>query len=137
MKRFILPLAALLICLTTGAETQTIAPNVSAIPVIWDTNTTVANGTIPLVVSPWHDGGKVISCSYYTTTGSFTATVNIGATPVTGCSSVSVSSATATTVATTANNTFTLASSLSLVITAASGSPNGALFQINIQSTSN
>jgi len=138
MKLLTTLLALLWIGLVAEAEAQqTIAPTVSAIPIIWDTNTTVANGTVPLLLPPWNGGGKIISCSYYTTAGSFTATVNIGATAVTGCSAIGVSSSTPGTSSATANNVFTSASSLSLVITSASGSPNGAMFQVNIVNTSN
>jgi len=61
MKRSFFLTAVLLTSLLGKADAQqTIAPTVSSIPVIWDTNTTVANGTIPILLPPWKGGGRVI-----------------------------------------------------------------------------
>lgn len=115
--------------LVTGAQTYT-----AAIPVSWDSNTTVANGTVPIALPPWSSGGTITSVSYYTGgtgTPSFTADVEIGGTGVTSCSGISVSSATPSTTTCTGANTFTSSSSLTLAISSVSGTPNTALVQIN------
>jgi hypothetical protein len=120
--------------LVTSAQTYT-----EAIPVVWDSNTTVANATIP-VWNPKVASGTITSVTFYTGgtgTPSFTAGVQIGGTGVTGCSALSVSSSTATTTSCTAANTFTSTSQLTLVISSASGTPNQALVQINYTATAN
>lgn len=107
---------------------------VSSVPVSWDSNTTVANATIPIINPQWTGGGTITSVTYYTGGGtpSFTANVKIGASSVTSCSALAVSSSTATTTTCTAANIFTSSSQITLVISAASGTPNQALVQINM-----
>jgi hypothetical protein len=133
-------LAALgLIAGAHAAMAQTATRPVSPIAVVWDSNTTVVNGTVPLIVPPWVGGGTITSVTYYTngSTPSFTASVKIGGTNVTGCGALSVSSATPTTTTCTAANTFTSSSSLTLTISGVSGTPNQALVQVNIATTTN
>jgi hypothetical protein len=133
----------LLLCLLLGpaaADAQGVSRPVSSISVVWDSNTTVANGTIPIINPQWVGGGTITSVTYYTGgtgTPSFTADVKIGATGVTSCSALSVSSSSATTTSCTANNTFTNSSQITLVISAVSGTPNQALVQINMTTTIN
>ena len=138
MKRL---LRGLLVALwSVGAPAQTVAPIVSSVAVVWDSNTTVANAVIPLLLPQWAGGGRIVSCSYYTggtSTPSFTANVQIGVTSVTGCGAVSVSSSTPATTAATANNTFTASSSITLTITSVAGAPTQALFQVNLATTQN
>jgi hypothetical protein len=120
--------------LVTSAQTYT-----EAVPIVWDSNTTVANATIP-VWNPKVTSGTVTSVTFYTGgtgTPSFTAGVQIGGTGVTGCSALSVSSSTATTTSCTGANTFTSTSQLTLVISGTSGTPNQALVQINYTATAN
>lgn len=127
---------ALLAALTaTSALAGTIAPTVQTLGVVWDSNTTVAAATVPLLLPPW-SSGRVISCSYYVTGGSFTATLKIGSTAVTGCTP-SVSSATPTTSLATAANTFAAGDSVTLVISGITGTPTTSMFQINLQATAN
>lgn len=121
--------------LVTSAQTYT-----GAIPVSWDSNTTVANATIPIWNPQLAGGGTITSVTYYTNgsgTPSFTVDVKIGSTGVTSCSAISVSSATSATTTCTAANTFTSSSVLTLVISSASGTPNQALVQINYTATAN
>lgn len=123
-----------------AASAQTATRPVSPISVVWDSNTTVVNGTIPLILPPWLGGGTITSVSYYTngsSTPSFTAAVKIGGTNVTGCSALSVASATPTTTTCTGANTFTSSSSLTLTVSNVSGTPNQALVQVNIATTTN
>jgi hypothetical protein len=113
---------------------------ISHIPVVWDSVTTVANATIPLLNPQWAGGGTITSVTYYTngsSTPSFAAAVKIGGTSVTGCSALTVSSATAATTTCTAANTFTNSSQITLVISSVSGTPNQALVQINYTHTPN
>jgi hypothetical protein len=110
----------------------------SIIPASWDSNTTVINATIPLMLPPWAGGGTVVSARYYTNgtgTPSFVFAVNISGTPVTGLSAVTVNSSTPATTNATGANTFTSSSSLTLVISSASGTPNQALVEIVISTT--
>lgn len=144
MKRFAL---ASFICLAAvGCEpvpAGTIAPTTQTISVSWDSNTTVANGTVPAGILPWAQG-TVVGCHYYTggtASPSFTAQVAIGVsgtfTAVTGCNAMSVSSTTPATATATANNTFVAGNALEVIISGVSGTPNTALIQIDIQTTAN
>lgn len=121
---------------SSNGPAQVLAPFV----VVWDSNTTVANATIPILNPQWAGGGKIASVTYYTngtSTPSFAIAVQIGGTNVTGCNALTVSSATATTTACTAANTFTNSSQITLVISGVSGTPQQALVQINMTATLN
>lgn len=136
MKR--LPWIFLFLLLFVAAPRSQNALPVGALAYSWDSNTTVANATIPLLNPLWAGGGTITSVTYYTNgtgTPSFTADVKIGSTGVTSCSALSVSSSTATTTACTGANTFTNSSQITLVVTSASGTPNQALIQVNFTST--
>lgn len=125
---------------TSGGVVTSAGTITASIPVEWDSNTTVANGTIPVLLPAWAGGGTITSVSYYTNgtgTPSFTADVEIGDTGVTSCSALSVSSATPATTSCTGGNTFTSSSSLTVVISSASGTPQQALVQINMTHTLN
>lgn len=117
------------------------AQSLTGLPILKDayvwtvpSNTTVANGTS--VVDPnflW-SGGTITSVDYGTngsSTPSFTASVQIGGTNVTSCSSLSVSSSTNTNVACTGANTLSAGSIITVVIASVSGSPNQAWVKIN------
>lgn len=123
---------------TTGSGGTTLT---AAVPVVWDSNTTVANATIPIILPPWVTAGGTITAVKYYTNGSgspsFTANVQIGGTGVTGCNAISVNSATPATANCTAANAFTSSSSLALVISAVSGTPNQAIVQIDFTHTPN
>jgi hypothetical protein len=137
MKRYLSWVFLFLLLLIGAPRSQNALP-VGAIAYSWDSNTTVANATIPLINPQWVGGGTITSVTYYTGgtgTPSFTADVKIGSTGVTSCSALSVSSSTATTTTCTAANTFTSSSQITLVITSASGTPNQALIQVNFTST--
>lgn len=120
------------------ALAATVAPLTQTYVVAWDSNTAVVNGTIPLGAAPW-SSGKIVSCTYYTggSSASFTATVYIAGTAVTGCNAMAVSSPTSTTVAATANNTFTSGQAFSVGITNVTNTPVQAIVQFNVQSTAN
>lgn len=123
-----------------AARAGTVPPTLSSIAVSWDSNTTVANGTIPLLVPAWVGGGTISSVTYYTngtSTPSFTASVQIGGVNVTGCNTLAVSSASATTAQCTGSNAFTSTSSLTLVVSSVSGLPAQTLVQINLATTQN
>ena len=120
-----------------GACLTSVSTLTSSIPISWDSNTTVAAATIPLINPAWAGGGTITSVTWYSTTGSFTANVKIGSTSVTSCSAIAVNSATATTTTCTAANTFTSSSQLTLVITSPTSSPNDALVQVNFTHTAN
>jgi hypothetical protein len=140
MRKFFLALIALALALIASVEAQTPSQPVSSIPVSWPSTATVANGTIPLLLPAWVGGGTITSVGYYTngsSTPSFIADVEIGGTGVTGCSAISVSSATPAAAPCTGANTFTNASSLTLVITSVSGLPSQALVQVNVKTTLN
>jgi len=105
--------------------------------VSWDSNLTVANATIPLILPPW-TSGTVVSARYYTNgsgSPSFVFAVNIGGTPVTSLSAVTVNSSTPATTNATGANTFTSSSSLTLVVSSVSGTPNQALVEVVISTT--
>lgn len=109
----------------------------SSIPITWDSNTTVANGTIPVANTPW-TAGTINSVTYYTNGGtpSFVATLKINGTNVTTCNPT-ITSATAATTNCTGANTITNTSQVTVVISGVSGTPNQALFQINTTHTPN
>lgn len=109
----------------------------SSIPITWDSNTTVANATIPVANTPW-TAGTINSVTYYTNGGtpSFVATLKINGTNVTTCNPT-ITSATAATTNCTGANTITNTSQVTVVISGVSGTPNQALFQINTTHTPN
>lgn len=138
-------------CATTtngGALTGTLPISISAsgvislgnqpAPIVWiaDSATPVHNDTYNLIEkSPWSNNVTVTSLTYHTggtNTPSFTASLQINGTPVTGCNGIGVSSGTDATVTCTAANAISNLSKLSLVITGTSGSPASAVIQVNI-----
>ncbi len=110
----------------------------SSIPITWDSNTTVANATIPVGILPWA-AWTINSVSYLTNGGtpSFTGGVKINGTNVTTCSAITVTSSTAATTNCTGADTGTNTGFVTVVISGTSGTPNQALFQLNITHTSN
>lgn len=109
---------------------------------IWTvpSNVTVANGTT-IVESrfPW-SSGAISSVDYLTagsSTPSFTASVEIGGTPVTSCSALSVSSSTNTNVACTGADTLASGNAVEVVISGVSGSPTQAVVKVNFTHTVN
>lgn len=137
MKRFI-PWVALILLLSIGAPRSQNALPVSAIAYSWDSNTTVANATIPLLNPKWAGGGTITSVTYYTngsSTPSFSLAIQIGGVNVTSCNGLTVNSGTATTTTCTGANTFTSSSQITAVVSSVSGSPNQALVQVNFTST--
>jgi hypothetical protein len=120
----------------SGTSVNTTTP----VPVVWDSNTTVAAGTVPILNPLWVGGGTITSVTYYTNgTGSpsFTVNVKIDGTSVTSCSAIVVNSSTVATTTCTAANTFTNTNQITLVVSAVSGTPNQALVQINMTNTLN
>lgn len=92
----------------------------------------MANGTYYFAIAAPY-AGTVDSLDYFTGAGSFTAAVQIGATPVTGLSAVAVSSATAANAAATGANTFAAGQLISVVISAAANSPTNAALNLRIR----
>ena len=136
--RRLFPWIALFLLLLIGAPRSQNALPVGAIAYSWDSNTTVANATIPLLNPAWAGGGTITSVTYYTNgsgSPSFSLAIKIGGTNVTSCNGITVSSGTAATTTCTGANTFTNSSQITAVITSASGTPNQALVQVNFTST--
>lgn len=96
----------------------------------WASGGVVANDTLYFAYDAPY-AGTINSMTYFSTTGSFTASVRINNVSVTGLSAVSVNSATPATTNATAARTFTVGQRLSVVITGATGSPTGALLSLN------
>jgi hypothetical protein len=100
----------------------------------WSNNVTVAAGTYITTLSwPWNSG-TINSVTYATggsATPSFTGTVAIGGTSITGCTTVSVASSTKATTACTGANAVTAGQEITVVIASVNGTPNEAAFQIN------
>lgn len=107
-------------------------------PVTWiaDSATVVHNDTYNLYEKwPFAGSGTVNSIVYHTggtTSPAFTVSMQINGSAVTGCNTISVSSATDTTSTCTGLNTITNGQTLGLVITGVTGSPSSALVQINM-----
>jgi hypothetical protein len=137
MKRMV-PWVALFLLLVIGAPRSQQPLPVDSFNYVWDSNTTVANATIPLGNLQYSGGGTIRSVTYYTNgtgTPSFSVAVKIAGTNVTSCSALSVSSSTATTTACTAANTFSSSSAITMVVSSVSGTPNQALVQVNFTHT--
>lgn len=104
---------------------------------VWiaDSATTVHNDTYNLIEKwPWANSGTVQSIIYHTggtATPTFTVSLQIAGTPVTGCNGLGVSSSSDTTTTCTAANSIINGQSLGLVITGTSGSPASAVVQVN------
>lgn len=99
----------------------------------WDTNTNVTNQTYYVAGKwPWSTG--TISSVTYLTSGTnspaFNIAVQINGTPVTTCTGITVSTNSLTTTAC-GTNSIVSGNSVTLVITSATGTPNGAMVQIN------
>lgn len=137
-------------CATTtngGALTATAPLTISAgglialgsqpAPIVWiaDSATAVHNDTYNLIEkSPWANNVSVTSMTYHTggtNTPSFTVSLQINGTPVSGCNGIGVSSGTDATVTCTGGALPNLGT-LSLVITGTSGSPASAVVQVNV-----
>lgn len=97
----------------------------------WGSGFPVAAGTYFFWFKAPYDG-VVNSTDYYTTTGSFTASVTVGGVAIPALANLNVNSVTPTNKVTTNQNTFTKGQQLALVVTNPSGSPAGALFSLNI-----
>ena len=104
---------------------------------VWiaDSATVVHNDTYNLFEKwPWANSGTIKSIVYHTggtNTPTFTVSLQIAGTPVTGCNGLGVSSSSDTTTSCTAANTIINGQSLALVITGTSGSPASAVVQVN------
>jgi len=105
-------------------------------PVTWDSNTSVADGTIPVMLTQY--AGVIDSASYLTngpTGAAFTFAVNIDGTPVTSLSAVTVNSSSFTTQPASGANTFSGGSVITLGITGSTGPATEAIVQINLHRT--
>lgn len=106
-------------------------------PIVWiaDSATVVHNDTYNLIEKwPWVNSGTINSITYHTggtSTPTFTISLQIAGTPVTGCNGLGVSSSSDTTTTCTAANTITNGQTLGLVISGTSGSPASAVVQVN------
>jgi len=112
-------------------NTTATAPVAARLQAQWVSGATVANGIVWLAYDPPRNG-TVNSLTYLTGSGSFTTAIQIAGTNVTGLSAVAVSSATPATVSATAANTFNAGQIVSALISAATGSPTGAMLSLNV-----
>jgi hypothetical protein len=101
----------------------------------WDSNTPVVAGTSVVMQScPWPNL-TITSLAASCAGGSFTAEFEIGSTPITGLSAVSVTSTATTTNATAANTMTSGGGPLKLIISNVSGTPTTACLQLNLSVT--
>jgi len=95
----------------------------------------VANGTYEIALSwPWQFG-SIVSVVAKSTTGSFTAALEINGSAISGLGAIAVSSTQSTTAAGT--NSIANGGNLTLVVSGASGSPTDATVQINYLRSAN
>ena len=111
-----------------GTIAASVLPTVTgSICYAWDSNTTVAAGTLEVPI-PWTSG--TITAVHAATNGSgtpsFSIAVAIGGTAVTGCSAVTVSSASDTATSCTAANTVSAGSQVTIAASSISGTPQKA-----------
>jgi hypothetical protein len=122
----------------TGSGTISVAPTLR--PIVWslDDTTVVHNYVQPLFKSPWANPAAISSITYHVngtgSTGSFVASLNTctlysggTCTPVTNCSSITVSVATDTTVS--CSSSVPAGQYLNLNISSTTGSPTSAWIQ--------
>lgn len=105
----------------------------------WPSNTTVTADTYYYALSwPWATG-TITGVTYATagTTPSFSIAVQVNGASVTGCSGLTVTSATAATATCTAANTITRGQKVVLAVSAVSGTPNAAQVQITYNRSAN
>lgn len=121
----------------TGATTASQARNnlqISQVAFVVDFSqgAIVTNGIITVVRnSPFAFTVSDMGYEVGSAGGSFTVAVNINATPITGLSAVVVSSATQNTANATAARTVAVGDKITIVISGVTGSPTGAVLQIN------
>jgi hypothetical protein len=124
--------AASLSAETIRAVTAESQPENGAAVLTWaaSAGAVVTNGTYAVVLSwPW-SGGAITSVVASAGTGSFTASITLGGTPVSGLSAISVASPTPQTTAA-GTNALHAGDRIAAVITLASGSPADATLQVN------
>jgi hypothetical protein len=106
----------------------------SACPTTWASNQTVANGTYPCFISPW-SAATITAVRYYTggsSTPSFTLGAYINGNPISGCTGITVSSASSGSTNCTGANTMSLNDQFTFQISGVSGTPNTADVQPDI-----
>lgn len=105
-------------------------------PWIADSSVTVHNDTYNMIEkSPWANNITVNGFWYHTggtSTPSFTASLQINGTPITGCNGIGVTSSTDAFATCSAANLIGNNGTLSLVISGVSGSPTSSEIQINV-----
>ena len=118
--------------MSVNSTVGTIANLNGSIQLIFDNGAIVANGTyIMLYKAPV--AFTINSLDSVSTTGTFTAAIQIAGTNVTGLSAVSVTSSATNTVATGANSV-AAGQQITVVITSASGSPTNSVLNLEITS---
>jgi hypothetical protein len=125
--------------LTLSGSALSIGSVPGAALVQWPSNTTVTADTYYYTLSwPWASG-TITSVTYATggTSPSFSIAVQVAGASVTGCSGLTVTSATAATAACTAANTITRGQKVTLAVSAVSGTPNAAQVQITYNRSAN
>jgi hypothetical protein len=125
--------------LQLSGSTLSLASVPGAALVQWPSNTTVTADTYYYALAwPWASG-TISSVSYATggTSPSFSIAVQVNGASVTGCSGITVTSATAATATCTAANSVTRGQKVVLAVSAVSGTPNAAQVQITYQRSAN
>ena len=101
----------------------------------FDNQTTVTSPNTYAIFEPWvwTNSGTISNVTYHTggTTPSFTFSLQINGTNITGCTGIVVTSGTDATSTCSALNTITNGQRLTIAITAASGTPSAAWIQVS------
>jgi hypothetical protein len=95
----------------------------------WTAGAVLSNGTAYFSYSAPY-AGTIQSLTYLTGAGSFVATVQINGVNVSGLNALLVNSVTATIANATANNTFAVGNTISVVLASASGLPTGTVLSL-------
>lgn len=121
--------------ITLTSNAISIAPITQTATLWWPASVTVTNDTAPVPQETWPwTSGTIDSVTYHTggsSTPSFVASVQINGTPVTGCSSITVSSATDATATCSGANSVSAGQHVTLVTSSVTGSPFEAVVQVN------
>jgi len=121
--------------LTLTGSTLSMGTAIQTATLWWPANVTVTNDTAPVPQETWPwASGTIDSITYHTggtNAPSFVVTAQVNGSPVTGCSNITVSSATDTTATCTAANTVASGGHVTLVTSSVAGTPFSAVVQVN------
>ena len=109
------------------------ATKLEQLTINWDSNTpVVADTSLALLASQW-TSATILSCTCFCSGGSFIANIQINGASVPGLGAVAVNSTVTTTSAT--SGALTNGASITVIITAVTGTPTNAAIQINLQTS--